>query len=93
MLDGQRGFPSVLLVLLEKEKASINELSTYCSISQTAAYNVIPALKELDLIYEKEETSESSRGQKRKNYYLTDKGKRVAEKLNEINKILKHNKR
>ncbi len=87
-LDGQRGFPSVLIVLLERKKASISELSTYSGISQTAAYNILPVLKDLNLIEEVRETEEDSRGQERKNYYLTEKGKRVSKKLKEAIEIM-----
>jgi len=78
-IDGQRGFISVLLLLKEREKANIKEITAFAQISNTAAYNVIPILLDLKLIHEKEETHERSRGRKRKNYYLTEKGTRVAE--------------
>lgn len=87
-LDGQKGFPSVLMVLLERKKASISELCTYSNISQSAAYNIIPVLKDLNLIEEVSETEENSRGQKRKNYYLTERGKRVSKKLKEAIEIM-----
>ena len=40
------------------------------------------------MVEEKEEWGKDRRGGKRKNYYLTEKGKKVAKKLKEIEKIV-----
>lgn len=91
-IDGQRGFISILLQLLKGEKANVKEITVYSKISNTAAYNAIPILKDLDLIIGKEEFGEYSRGRKRKNYYLTDRGERVAKKLVEMIEEIKEGK-
>ena len=87
-LDGQRGFPMLLLYLLKNEKSNIREMTVLVDISQTAVYNALEKMEGIGLVEMKEEWGKRKRGWKRKNYYLTEKGKKVAEKLKEIEEII-----
>ena len=75
----QTGIHEILLMLLEKE-LKISEITK--TIHSQSAYRSIGLLKELELITVR-------RGEYNKKYYcLTEKGKKVALLLQEIEKIL-----
>ena len=86
--DRQTGYISILLYLLKNEKANVKKLSANLDVANETVYRAIGLLEKDGLIDEKEEWGKSGRGWKRKNYYLTDKGKKVAEKLREIEEII-----
>ena len=87
-LDGQRGFPMLLLYLLKNKKSNVREMTVIVDISQTAVYNALEKMEVIGLVEMKEEWGKRKRGWKRKNYYLTEKGKKVAKKLKEIEGIV-----
>jgi len=74
--------------LLEHEKANVRQISGRTEISQGAIYNAISRLMVDGLVVEKEEWGPTKKGGKRKNYYLTEKGKKCAKMLQEIEKII-----
>jgi len=80
----QTALPRILVYLLRKGKASRTDLKNNIDASQQAIYNSLPILKKHELI---EETTEAS-FPRRKLITLTDKGRRVAEYLVGIEKIL-----
>ena len=88
-IDKQRGYLKILMHLREHEKANVRQISGRTDISQGAIYNAISRLMVDGLVVEMEEWGPTKKGGKRKNYYLTEKGKKVAEKLEEIQSIVK----
>ena len=87
-IDKQRGYLKILMHLQQHEKANVRQISGRTDISHGAIYNAISRLTEDGLVEEKEEWGPTKKGGKRKNYYLTDKGTKVAEKLAEIETII-----
>ena len=87
-IDGQTGALFIILHLSQEAGNNMRQLIGRLNISQAAAYSSIETLIKHNLVEEKEEWGKDRRGGKRKNYYLTDKGKKVAEKLKEIEKII-----
>ena len=87
-VDRQTGYISILLYLSKGEKANVKKLSANLDMANETIYRAISLLEKDDLIEEKEEWGKSGRGWKRKNYYLTAKGKKVAKKLKEIEGIV-----
>jgi len=80
----QTTLPRILVYLLRKEKASRTDLKNDIDASQQAIYNALPILKEHKLI---KEISESV-FPRRKIIALTDRGRKVALCLAEIERIL-----
>ena len=82
----QTGAIQLLFYLKKKKKAKIGEMvrENVGIVSQSAIYRAIPVLKKLKLI--KEETLTNP---PRRIFSLTEKGKRVLEKLREIEEILR----
>ena len=87
-IDKQRGYLKILMHLLEREKANVRQISGRTDISHGAIYNAISRLMVDGLVVEMEEWGPTKKGGKRKNYYLTEKGKKVAKKLKEIEEII-----
>lgn len=87
-IDGQRGYLKILLHLKEKKFTNVRELYGQIGISHSGAYSALSKLLSHGLVEEKEEWGKDRRGGKRKNYYLTDKGKKIADKLRDIEKII-----
>lgn len=82
IVDNQSGYFQVIQYLRLHGKGHLNKMSADLSIGNTTLYRVFDLLRNKNII-----TVEESRGKGRgirKNYYLTDKGKRVAEKLVEM---------
>jgi DNA-binding MarR family transcriptional regulator len=78
------GTVKVLKFLLERKQVSISELKDGVGISQDAIYNAIEKLKASNLLEERRE----GRFPRRRLLVLTDRGKRVAEKLSEIDRLM-----
>ena len=87
-IDKQRGYLKILMHLLKHEKANVRQISGHTDVSHGATYNALSKLIEDGLVVEKEEWGPTRKGGKRKNYYLTDKGREVAKKLTEIQDIV-----
>jgi len=81
----QRGCTHILLYLLDEETAMVSQLVRRLPITQDPIYKALPILVSLGLIKEKLE----AKFPRRRMFSLTEKGRRVAEKLNEIEAILK----
>ncbi|MFZ7137843.1 MAG: winged helix-turn-helix transcriptional regulator [archaeon] len=80
----QTTLPRILVYLLEKEKASRSDLIHEINGSQGAIYNALPMLKESELIAE----SIAKGFPRRKEIWLTEKGKKVAELLVALTEVL-----
>ncbi|MHA1400818.1 MAG: winged helix-turn-helix transcriptional regulator [Candidatus Heimdallarchaeaceae archaeon] len=77
----EKGTMRILLALIDEEK-NITELREIEGVGLNALYNALEALKQLGLILERE-------GYYRARIFtLTDKGKRAAEKIIELKKII-----
>lgn len=87
-IDGQRGYLKILLHLLQTDCTNVREMYGLIGISHTGAYSALAKLQAHGLVEEKEEWGKDRRGGKRKNYYLTEKGKKIAKKLKEIEEII-----
>jgi predicted transcriptional regulator len=83
-LGEQDGILELLLILLKNGKLSKAEVVSALGRSSTTAYRCLAMLKKLDLITELEPTSFPYR----KDVSLTEKGRRVAELLVQVEKIL-----
>ena len=80
----QTTLPRILVYLLEKGKASRSDLVREIKGSQRAIYNSFPILKEMKMIEEK-----TSNGfPRRKDIWLTARGKEVAVRLHDLMKFL-----
>ena len=89
MMDSQTGMMELLVHLLKYEKLNITKIVHHRGMNIHTAYNCIELGTELGFIEMREENPEGKkRGFKSKNYYLTDKGKKVAKKLKEIEEIV-----
>ena len=75
------GAIKLLIFLSEHEEAKIWDLTNLSGVSQPAVYRVMPVLKELGLVEERVDPP-------RRLFRITEKGKRVLEKLKEIEEIL-----
>lgn len=73
-----------ILVLLTKEAYPVSEIIRQVGSSQQAIYNALRKLKDAGLIQEELETDFP----RRRLISLTEKGRKVAEKLEEIEKML-----
>lgn len=75
----------LLITLLKYGKLSLNELREKSELSNQTVYNNARRLKEMELIQEELEQEFP----RRRLISLTEKGRKVAEKLEEIEKILR----
>jgi|GEM_PF-7019754 len=80
----QRGCTHIILHLFEHNTAMISELVKNLDITQDPIYKALPILKSLGLI---EETHEK-KFPRRRTSTLTEKGKKIAGKLTDIEAIL-----
>lgn len=76
---------AVLIYLLEKKEAPLTTLTEDLRLSRSTVYNTLRALLEAGLISERREEKVFPR---RRLIFLTEKGKKVAELLKEVEKIL-----
>lgn len=86
----QTGLPEILLYLLNKNEARITDIFIFLrsqGIGQSTMYRALKLLKEHDLIDEK-----ITDYPKLRLIRLTEKGRRVAEKILEIKEILEEKK-
>jgi DNA-binding MarR family transcriptional regulator len=83
----QTTLPRIMVYLLEKNKASRTDLVHNISGSQGAIYNALPILKNMKFIDEK--TSDGF--PRRKDVWLTDRGKTVAKSLADLIEFLSKN--
>lgn len=74
----------LLITLLKHGRLSLNELREKSDLSNQTVYNNARRLKEMNLIQEELEESFP----RRRFISLTEKGRKVAEKLEEIERIL-----
>ena len=81
----QTGALRLLVTLLKNDALPVSELIKVVGCSQHALYNAIETLLEAGLIYEAHEKSFP----RRRIFRLTEKGRKVAEKLLEIEEIMK----
>lgn len=82
----QTGSPEILLYLLEKEQGRVTDILIFLRslrIGQSAMYNALKILKECNLI-----DDIVSEYPKTRLIKITEKGRRVAEKILEIKEIL-----
>ncbi|MBC7113208.1 MAG: winged helix-turn-helix transcriptional regulator [Candidatus Methanomethyliales bacterium] len=80
----QKSACRVLVYLLENDSSTISDILNKGDFSQTSLYNALRKLKDADLIQEELEKEFP----RRRLISLTEKGKKVAEKLEEIEKLL-----
>jgi DNA-binding MarR family transcriptional regulator len=80
----QTTLPRIMIYLYREKKASRTDLRNGIKGSQAAIYKALPLLKENGLI----EEGKPSGFSRRIDIWLTEKGKKVAEKLIELEKIL-----
>lgn len=80
----QTTLPRIMVYLLEKNKASRTDLVHDIDGSQSAIYNALPILKNMKFIDEK--TSDGF--PRRKDIWLTERGKAVAKLLSDLIKFL-----
>jgi DNA-binding MarR family transcriptional regulator len=83
----QTTLPRIMVYLLEKNKASRSDLIHNIQGSQRAIYNALPILKKNRFISEK--TSDGF--PRRKDVWLTDRGKTVAKSLAKLTEFLSKN--
>jgi DNA-binding MarR family transcriptional regulator len=83
----QTTLPRIMVYLLEKNKASRSDLIHDIQGSQRAIYNALPILKKNRFISEK--TSDGF--PRRKDVWLTDRGKAVAKSLADLIEFLSKN--
>lgn len=82
----QTSLPRILVYLLEKGRASRTDLKRDVEASQQAIYNALPLLLKNGLVEEIQSTSFPYKIE----IELTEKGRKVAEHLIEIEKILRN---
>lgn len=85
-LDEQSGFFSVLTYLHENNKGYMRKIASDLEIGNRTLYKVIDILSNYSLIEMKEEKGKANK--MRKVYYLTQKGKLLAEKVKEIENLM-----
>ena len=89
MIDSQTGMMELLVHLLQYENLNITKIVHHRGMNIHTAYNCIELGTKLDLIGMREENPKGKKGGfKSKNYYLTEKGKKIAKKLKEIEEII-----
>ena len=87
--DNQIGLINLILYIHRKDKSNISDIRNKANINMNTAYKCLDIMDNLGLVESKEEyPTKVKRGFKSKNYYLTGKGKKVAEKLVEIEAII-----
>lgn len=79
------GALQLLLILSKRGELSVSELRATIDCSWEAARGALRTLKEFGLV---QDELEKVRFTARKIYFLTDKGKRVAKNLEEMERIL-----
>jgi len=83
-----------LIYLLDKEKASFGEIHSFTKGNYSTLDKALNLLRELGLITEKREPNKDNTGRivvgETRWIWLTPKGKKVAEKLMEIKKIMEN---
>ena len=82
LLD-QKGCLRILFLLNKKGEGKFSDLQSIRGIGQGSTYNAISNLKDLDLIFENRDRFNA------RVFRLTDKGREVALKIQEIVEILK----
>ena len=89
MIDSQTGMMELLVHLIKYENLNITKIVHHRGMNIHTAYNCIEVGTKLELIEMREENPKGKKGGfKSKNYFLTDKGKKIAEKLRDVEKIL-----
>jgi len=86
-LENQVGLLQVILFLHKHKKSYMNEIRIKTNINIETLYNALKKANELGLI--REEPADVGFGRPKRWIYLTDKGKKVAVLLVEIEKIMK----
>jgi len=87
--DNQIGLINLILYIHKRGKTNISGIRNKTNINMNTAYKCLDIMDNLGLIEVKVEyPTEIQRGFKSKNYYLTDKGKKVAERLKDIEEII-----
>lgn len=86
-LENQVGILQILLYVFRKKKTFLSEIIYEAKINQQATYNALKKLNDLKLI--REEPEAAGFGRPKRWLYLTERGKKVAEELVKIEKILK----
>ena len=87
-LDRQTGTFLILRYINQEGVSNIRTMAVLLKMSFETAYRAVNVLIGAGLIEEREEWGDDKRGGKRKNYYLTKKGKEIAKKLKEIEEIM-----
>lgn len=86
-LENQVGIFDVLVYLYRHQKSFLSEIRYKTNINITTLYNALKKLNGLELI--REEPEVVGFGKPKRWIFLTDKGKKVAEELMKIEKIMK----
>ena len=86
-LENQVGLLEIMSFLYNHKKSYMNEIRIKTNINIITLYNALKRLNELELI--REEPASQGFGRPKRWIFLTDKGKKVAVKLVEIEKIMK----